>query len=1456
MSKNMFFGREKEIAWLRGEFDACAVRNEKGEFSGPRMAFVIAETGVGKSRLVQELYHQLASDETWNFQNYWPNTFGEYGQQMSVAPEMSEHRVDGPPRFIWLGARWQPVDIRNVQDRRSVLPELRYAVTAHVKIVEQHQSAWAVASNRMIKAVKADCIDEIGGEAVGQMAEIAFAQIPFAGLIWKLGKGAADLSAERLSSPMSHEQIKSEQINSEVDEMLQCMRGLLSGKAAVPTIIWLDDAQWIDSETADFLDRLWKESQKKNYPLLVVVTHYEREWLELKKNNSIHVGECWKREGHSLACFDDGSERVSVHKLEYATNDVLNDYLLSALPGITNTQRKLLVEKSGGNFLTLIENVGELISIPLNFVGGSISGALTEKAFSRIQTFETDRAKRVRQRFMQLDQDVQKILGWSSQFGTRFIRDVIAKYASENLTSEARPEHLIEWCIDPYALLYQRTSSISEFRDKAVCDVASWFRAEFLEDDEAGLIEILRKTLIDLISHNFDKEGNVSIAVDAKDLAMRGKTINLLDDGGQDLSEMLPLVLPLPARLDWSVPSHVASLRGICLTIIRESMGYHWTAVIRHSQTLEGVVWEDVPEQIISRSCRSELLDICWSAQALGLAKILVRNELEFQKGLESKFKSAEALLALSHCLHRSACIEERLGNIENARVGYVECVSMQRSLAHDLNTPQSRRNLALCIDDLASIEKRRGNLESARAGYKESLALRRSLDAEMGSSQSRGDLAFSLANLASVAEQTDELETARAGYLESLAIQRLLADETRTPQSRDALSISLQNVANIEERLGNVEAARSVYGDSLALRRDLVEEFDSPRGRVLLSGILSKIGDLEKKCGNVETTRTCYEESLEISRCLEEELDTIASRYALCDRLKQLGNFENEQGNMEAARVAFGQSLMLLRLTDAEIAVPENLRDRSLGLSGKNTRENISSAKAKYSEYLSLSRRLVDEQNTPENWSRLCTSLVKAARIDQISGDLDAARTGYAESLEIRRRLAEEFDTPEAKRELCDYLQMVIYVDELMGDVDAVRAGQTELLAQLRRLADELGTIASRHAISKKLIEVARFENKHGNREAALACHAENVAIKRRLADESDTPDSWKDLCDSLDYLSRQSILGLSCDPDTAKKSQEELLSHRRFLAKKLATAKSKRELCECIEGTLVFIHDADVIHSRRAEILALRRFLAEKLNDHDSRRDLCSSLEKVATFELEYGSRDSARENYAESLALRRRLADEVEAPYVRSELFICIKGIAGIEWQSGNLEEAFGCYKECLEIIHSSAEELESSESRRDLCEIMSKLGAIEQERGNLNAALKYYSDILSVRRSLANALSGLPDFSDSSFNDYLLTEGLHNLRVSLDRFAYVNYVLGNIDVARAGYVESSELLCNANLAEFEQAQEDLGNFKNLANYEVASITQHQERLGILKAILPDGHDAIVKSTNHLLRLASGQ
>lgn len=70
-----FYGRDKEIALLRAEFDACAARAEGGAFVGPRMAFIIAESGIGKSRLVQELYLQLATDPRLDppEADYWPD---------------------------------------------------------------------------------------------------------------------------------------------------------------------------------------------------------------------------------------------------------------------------------------------------------------------------------------------------------------------------------------------------------------------------------------------------------------------------------------------------------------------------------------------------------------------------------------------------------------------------------------------------------------------------------------------------------------------------------------------------------------------------------------------------------------------------------------------------------------------------------------------------------------------------------------------------------------------------------------------------------------------------------------------------------------------------------------------------------------------------------------------------------------------------------------------------------------------------------------------------------------------------------------------------------------------------------------------------------------------------------------------------------------------------------------
>ncbi|MFZ9882160.1 MAG: AAA family ATPase, partial [Phycisphaerales bacterium] len=245
-----FHGREQELAWLRSQFDAVAARGEDGRFVGPRMAFVVAESGIGKSRLVQELYLRLTNDPQWDPPevNYWPDAFSDGGVNLAVVPDMKGHVPKGQPRFAWLGARWHAPDERNALDRRSVLPEIRSSVTAHAEILRSHGSAWSEAAGRVGEVFR--------DEGVGAAADAI--GIPFFGLLSKVAKSAKDMVADRMAGPKSFERVEAEEIKSEIDEVLDCMRLLLDGKGAVPTVLWLDDAQWTDAETLEFVRKLWE----------------------------------------------------------------------------------------------------------------------------------------------------------------------------------------------------------------------------------------------------------------------------------------------------------------------------------------------------------------------------------------------------------------------------------------------------------------------------------------------------------------------------------------------------------------------------------------------------------------------------------------------------------------------------------------------------------------------------------------------------------------------------------------------------------------------------------------------------------------------------------------------------------------------------------------------------------------------------------------------------------------------------------------------------------------------------------------------------------------------------------------------------------------------------------------------------------------------------------------------
>ena len=151
-----FHGRAAELAQLRRLFEECTTRDPAtGRFGGPRMAVVIAESGIGKTRLVQALYQQLTTDLQWDPPevNYWPDAFNDAGVQLRVTPNMAGHVAQGPPRFAWLGARFHATDVRNLSERRSSLTELRHSIMIHAEILRAHGSTWADTTGRIKQAI-------------------------------------------------------------------------------------------------------------------------------------------------------------------------------------------------------------------------------------------------------------------------------------------------------------------------------------------------------------------------------------------------------------------------------------------------------------------------------------------------------------------------------------------------------------------------------------------------------------------------------------------------------------------------------------------------------------------------------------------------------------------------------------------------------------------------------------------------------------------------------------------------------------------------------------------------------------------------------------------------------------------------------------------------------------------------------------------------------------------------------------------------------------------------------------------------------------------------------------------------------------------------------------------------------------------------------------------------------
>ncbi len=200
MPKSVFCGRVSELNTLKREWRLAT------EADGhPQVVVLLADNGLGKTRLVQEFFGWLSTtvdlpDES----GYWPDELELEGDNLKVNPDLQEKRT--PERtipFLWWGLQFTDVNGRNVA-KAGMDSSLEY-LTAHLAMM----LASVRDRSRLRRAVDslAEAGLDIALDAVGTI--LAGASLVKTGLTIGrkiLGLGREHLEDHRLRSIGDHHQ--------------------------------------------------------------------------------------------------------------------------------------------------------------------------------------------------------------------------------------------------------------------------------------------------------------------------------------------------------------------------------------------------------------------------------------------------------------------------------------------------------------------------------------------------------------------------------------------------------------------------------------------------------------------------------------------------------------------------------------------------------------------------------------------------------------------------------------------------------------------------------------------------------------------------------------------------------------------------------------------------------------------------------------------------------------------------------------------------------------------------------------------------------------------------------------------------------------------------------------------------------------------------------------------------
>ncbi len=465
-----FCGREAHLDALRQAWSEVAAG------AGPRTLVLLGESGLGKTRLVQEFYAWLvASEQGAGAAGYWPADLAQDGNNLYVNPPESSWDAGAPLPFLWWGIR-----LTDPRDHNQVVTG---ALASHVMpYLTPHLEPLARERRRRQRLLE---VAKVGGNVA---LDAALDLVPVLGLLKKVGEVGFELKGihdawRKDRQTLTAQELASEQRTSLVDEVIADLGKLFSGQGAdpVPAVIVVDDAQFSASDAGmvAFCSALIEAMTSGRWPVLLLVTHWQREWALQVEEGSATIASLLEAAR---------SRHGNVDLVPLGPVDDLAPLLAAELPGLEPQQASAILERVGGNprFLDEVLRLVELGGRGL-FVGRDPTGPLTAAGLEELLAASVGLHELVRNRLIQSPDEVQKAVVIAGLQGAEFLGEMVTRTAAALSEDVEELRAAVDRAESPHAYFASTFPGFAAFAQPIYQEVASQRLRYWYDPDEARL---------------------------------------------------------------------------------------------------------------------------------------------------------------------------------------------------------------------------------------------------------------------------------------------------------------------------------------------------------------------------------------------------------------------------------------------------------------------------------------------------------------------------------------------------------------------------------------------------------------------------------------------------------------------------------------------------------------------------------------------------------------------------------------------------------------------------------------------------------------------------------------------------------------------------------------------------------------------------------------------------------